>query len=1212
MAEAAVVAEAALELSRKTFKAGDIRLARSLNNLGSTYEYLGRYQEAIRLHKKALKIRLDNGHLVDVVLSLNNLGAAWEGQGNLQEAGEWYQTAWRFLTEHQIMDPIRLTVGNNLAGIYWRLGDLETARTLFEWVLQAWDHEKGPDSTESAFAAKMLADLYKDLGHIPEARGLYERALATLSVAMPDHPNVGWVHSAMGMLLLQSGAIETAGTHFTRSLTILEAALGPAHPDMAHLLINIAQWQDVSGDIAAALASGDRARVILEASTGPKTITYGTVLEMLGTFQQARGNLSVASKLLKQAATLKESILGADHGDVLLARERLADLAIAEGCYSCAMEQLDELLPRLEKLRGPEHPEVASMRLLRARTLSIQGQAAAARTEYEGAIELLEKHWGPEAKEVADAINGFGAALMEQGNFGEAVGHLKRSLAMYEQGQATGSPEQAAVLNNLGLAHYYEGNFVDARRLLEQALRLEEAIYGLEHPDLATTFHNLGLVTESAADFAAARQWYERSLESKISAHGESHPSLAVTLLALADLDINESRLKEGRSRVEWALRLQRTALGETHPDLALSEVALARLAARERDHKLARTHYLAAWQLQKDAYGAESYLALGMRAKHARAELVLGDIDESHRLYSEVYEGYQDLYGSADWRSTDAAGMLASVQAFRGNTDEARKLVLESSKSFETIVKPLLWGLSERERFGFLRAIPEELGRLLWLFDQPGDASFAYSQVLQWKGLADRILVSQEEAGSNPEVTVRRRSLEHTRKQLGAVTFSSTKDTNATLSELTQTRERLERELAELVGNQSDDGAAPTRPRDICDALPPGTTLIDMTRYIHMQVEDSLLYLVPHYAAFILRGGDCETDPVRVNLGEAGPIEEAITRHLSLLAARATTRRAQTAAKRLRTLVWDPFKPFLGADQVVLAPDASLALVPWAALVLDDGRFLLEEQALAQINTAQHLLRSPSEVEGRGALIVGGVAYGEPSQQASRHAMRAAGCVTELLPLPATEVEAQTITSTLENATLLRGTEATETALRELAPGKRLLHLATHGFFVGEGCQSALKSRPGQEDARQLGMNPMLLSGIALAGANKKDDGSGDDGLWTAAEIASLPLEGTELVVLSACDTGKGVAVEAGEGVMGLRRAFDLAGAESSVLSLWPVEDEATRTVMEALYKHLQEGQGRLEALRSAQLAVLQLRRADGDARPSDWAAFILSGDWR
>jgi len=195
-------------------------------------------------------------------------------------------------------------------------------------------------------------------------------------------------------------------------------------------------------------------------------------------------------------------------------------------------------------------------------------------------------------------------------------------------------------------------------------------------------------------------------------------------------------------------------------------------------------------------------------------------------------------------------------------------------------------------------------------------------------------------------------------------------------------------------------------------------------------------------------------------------------------------------------------------------------------------------------------------------------------------------------------------------------GAEATATSFADAVTGKRVVHLATHGFFAGPECRSGLAGgqRLGQFGGDLgVGFNPMSLSGVVLAGVNLPHDAlDPEDGILTAEEVAALDLRGTELVVLSACDTGAG-ELSSGEGVLGLRRAFSAAGAETMVMSLWAIPDEATRALMDDFYSaylHKRKPKSAGESLRAAQLEMLRTRRAKfGEARPQDWAAFIVSG---
>jgi CHAT domain-containing protein len=214
--------------------------------------------------------------------------------------------------------------------------------------------------------------------------------------------------------------------------------------------------------------------------------------------------------------------------------------------------------------------------------------------------------------------------------------------------------------------------------------------------------------------------------------------------------------------------------------------------------------------------------------------------------------------------------------------------------------------------------------------------------------------------------------------------------------------------------------------------------------------------------------------------------------------------------------------------------------------------------------------------------------------------------------PLAGTAAEAEALQSLLklDAENVLTGDRATEANLRELH-GPRILHVATHGFFLNDQQVASLTLKPvgfGRETLPlPLGENPLLRSGLALAGANARQSGASDDGILTAAEAAQLDLRGTELVVLSACETGVGT-VETGEGVYGLRRALVLAGAQAQVASLWKVADAATQELMVDYYQRLLKGEGRSGALRASQRAMMA---NPARQHPYYWAAFIPIGNW-
>jgi CHAT domain-containing protein len=328
--------------------------------------------------------------------------------------------------------------------------------------------------------------------------------------------------------------------------------------------------------------------------------------------------------------------------------------------------------------------------------------------------------------------------------------------------------------------------------------------------------------------------------------------------------------------------------------------------------------------------------------------------------------------------------------------------------------------------------------------------------------------------------------------------------------------------------------------------------------------------------------------------------------------------------------------------------PDGALSLLPLAALPAGEGRYLLEEAPPLHYLTAERdltMLPATDTERGRGLLALGGatfeasalgpgpvVAFAGDAGVPADFRVASLSCSGmqnhrfELLGGTLDEVQdLSRIWSAAPGrsaARVLTGEAATERAVKSEARSHQVLHLATHGFFLNESCNG----RPG--DAPKEGMrgvgglsssgateNPLRLSGLALAGANHRAQAKPDedDGILTAEEVAMLDLHGVEWAVLSACDTGVG-EIRAGEGVFGLRRAFQVAGARTVIMSLWSVEDQATRAWMRALYEgRFQKGLSTADAVHQASLTVLRDRRARGQSTlPFFWAAFVAAGDWR
>ncbi|WP_438037252.1 CHAT domain-containing protein [Sorangium sp. So ce204] len=401
--------------------------------------------------------------------------------------------------------------------------------------------------------------------------------------------------------------------------------------------------------------------------------------------------------------------------------------------------------------------------------------------------------------------------------------------------------------------------------------------------------------------------------------------------------------------------------------------------------------------------------------------------------------------------------------------------------------------------------------------------------------------------------------------------------------------------------------------------AVPDGAALVEVFRYHPFNPRGTLaantIWGKARYVAYVLRHGG---DIAWADLGEAAPIEDAAERFLRALRRPASDPRP--AARALDALVMQPIRRLLGpARQVLISPDAALSLVPFGALLDEESHYLIERYAFTYVPSGRDLLRLRATGPQReGAVVIAAPDYDHTAAPAARRADDSTSSSEEqapahFTPLAAAAAEGQAVSQELAGARLLLGQAATESAVKSLR-GPQVLHIATHGFFASG--QEAPEPPPAFPDVGSRGLralggvhlhidNPLLRSGLALAGANQKATGD-DNGILTAMEASQLDLNGTKLVVLSACKTGVG-ETPSGDGVYGLRRAFVMAGAETQVLSLWNADDASTRELMHGYYTRLKAGGGRSESMRKAQLAMLA---APERAHPYYWAAFIVSGN--
>jgi CHAT domain-containing protein len=632
----------------------------------------------------------------------------------------------------------------------------------------------------------------------------------------------------------------------------------------------------------------------------------------------------------------------------------------------------------------------------------------------------------------------------------------------------------------------------------------------------------------------------------------------------------------------------------------------------------------------------------------------------------------FERVLGSEHPDSARALIALAGMQWQAGDSAGALEHSLSAEAAARRHFRATARGLAEREALRLEEIRSSGLDLALSILARPGASGApssaiarAFEEVVRSRGMVldemaarHRAAVEHEEA----ETASLSRALEAVRTRLSRLAVEGARpgreqEYSARLHSLREEKERAERALADrsaAFSRELEDQRAGLA--GIAAALPPETALVSILQYRQRNspVEtERKTEGIPSYVAFVLAPG--HRSPVLTSLGPARPLEALIarwkeeasaSRHGRILAPEATEARFREAGEAVRQALWDPLQKHVGqAKYVFLVPDGALHLLNLATLPAEDGRYLIETGPIIHYLTAERDLlrrREPSR-PGAGMLVLGAPDFDAPPQpagavlaagvpprlQAARYRSRRAACADfrslRFQPLPESLREAEEVEALWKRAEVadaardsgvlkLTGARAREDDFKRQVTGHRIVHLATHGFFAGDRCASTLEGTLVPAPSELLADSPLLLTGLALAGANRREAVGVDaeDGILTAEEIASLDLTGVEWAVLSACETGAG-PVQNGEGVLGLRRAFEMAGAGTLIMSLWSVEDTAAREWMGGLYEGRFRGLSTAEAVREASLKMIRARRQSGrSTHPASWGAFVAAGDWR
>jgi tetratricopeptide (TPR) repeat protein/CHAT domain-containing protein len=1196
---------------KNTGKKSAEKQIRQLLRRASRFQERRFYQEAITLVEQAYTIALEQVSQKHPLFeqALDTLSGLHYDTGNYKQAEPLYIQLLA-LREQNLgkCHPLVATNMNNLGTLYQEAGNYTQAEPLLQQALEIRRTQLGENHADVAQSLDNLASVYREMGRYSEAEQLYQQALPIWLASVGEtHPDVAICLHNLGLLYYKMGRYAEAEPLYKQALSI----------NVAHVVSDPA-------DLANSLNS-------------------------LALLYKAKGDYQQAEALYQQILTLQREILGNDHSAVGLTLNNLASLYQDIGNYLQAEAFYQQARAILSATLGENHPLTSQCINNQASLYMMMGDYTQAERLYSQRYTTTSDTFGEDHPIVAQIAINLGSLYYQMGDYAQAEVFYRRGLAALRRTLGNTHPAVATALHNLGSFYRSIGDYTQSESLCQEALAIRRLLLGNAHPEVAQSLSTLALLSSNMGNYPQAEEFYQQALEILRVSLGENHPDVANALGNLGTCYAEQDNYTQAGALYQRALDIRRLSLGEKHRDVGNSLANLALLSSFLKDYTLAESYYQQTLDIWRTSLG------------------------ENHPDVATVLSNLAVLYIATERK------------------DKALALMQRSSAIYNQMIEQIFSISSDNQRMFYLGMIKGHFDAFLSLvllhFPHTLHAvQSALDFVLRRKAIVTESLAARRDAilrGHYPDLAPQLQELNTLCMQIASRTLhgpsqeETSEQHQQLLDEWYAHRGWLESYLAHRIPEmQLTEQLRLADRRAVASALPPQSVLIEFIRINVMNFQpDSARtearWTTAHYLAFVMKS-DITDNVQLIDLGDAHFIEQEIAAFKVAITGesqRSTDRDLFStqlsfpsqmsekrsfivieegeneaayicAGKTLRTRVFDPLLSALGERvQLFLVPDGDLTLLPFEALPTEDGHYLIDTYQIIYLSVGRDALRfnAPNTVVPAPALVIADPDFDLKAAPTSSTTPIVSGLlrrwdteeikrsITRFTRLQGTRAEGQQIANLLNVSPLLddKALEATVKACRS----PRILHIATHGFFLPDKKQGVDKS-PSTRGAKDLAENlpdntkqgrlqglleqhienPLLRSCLVLAGVNTWDqDGElppeAEDGLLTAEDVTALDLLNTELVVLSACETGLGT-VYIGEGVFGLRRAFMLAGAKRLVMSLWKVPDRQTEEFMVHFYQHLLEGHP--NAFREAQLTMKR-----NYPHPFVWSAFIYQGDF-
>jgi CHAT domain-containing protein/tetratricopeptide (TPR) repeat protein len=941
-----------------------------------------------------------------------------------------------------------------------------------------------------------------------------------------------------------------------------------------------------------------------------------------------QGKYNDALPIAQQACDLAKEHLGEEHPDYATSLNSLGILHYFMGNYPSAEIYYKQAMEIKRKALGEEHPDFAKSLNNLGLLYRIIGNYTLSEAFQKQALEIKRKAFGEENQGIAISLSSLGTLYWYMGNYSSAESNLKQAMEIWRKVLGEEHPDFARSLINLGLLYRDMGNYSSAESCYKQAMEVLRKALGEKHPDFAKSLNNLGLLYFDMGNYSSAESYNKQAMETWREALGNEHPEFAMSLNNLGTLYHKISNYTEAESYLKHAMEIRRKSLGEEHPDFARSLNNLGSLYSDMGNYSSAESYLTQAMEIFRKVLGDEhpdfaiSLTSLGILYDN------MGDYEMSDSLLKQAMAIRLKVLGENHPDVADSLVELAKLYPAIDRNNEAYAYINKASEVYNYLISQIFSFGSETQRMDYLKKIQPSFDVHLSLVYKQFNESIEKIQstldlVLRRKAISAEALAAQRDAvlgGKYPELSEKLKELTMLHMQIALKTIKGPGPEgremhDKMISEWTENKDKLESVLVRQIPEMNlVDKLRQTDRIAVANSLPDNSVLVEFVKFNEFDfkavpAKGEKHWKPSRYLAFVLSAG--KPDEVRmIDLGEAEPIDKLISDLRSSITGESELKCrspyktevypviAYKSGSELREAVFDKLsEPLAGYTRIYISPDGDLCKLPFEILPSKGGKYLIDDYQISYLSVGRDVLRfsAESNVIPEDSIVAADpdfdmgsvVKHKKPEKVGSvvrgwRQSRDFNSSMMKFDRLPGTRPESDKVSAILNIKPMLEK-KVLEGKLKSIH-SPFILHLATHGFFLEDQ-----KVELGKETGPKY-ENPLLRSGLALAGANTALKGGvlpddAEDGILTAEDVSGLDLMGTELVVLSACETGLG-EIRTGEGVFGLRRAFMLAGAKTLVMSLWKVTDLATPILMERFYENLlNKGLDRDESLREAQM---------------------------